>query len=644
MLIEMPTTRGLDRNFEARERQRINSRLDAELGAARPPQVTVNVAPPPRENPRPIPVQPSAPNPIPQFLAEENQMLNEAREERRASRGVMRSVARAAGSTVAAGASAGANFVKREVKFTRNYGVFFLIAYFVNILDGLTNYSRVAFRVTWYFLLGFFGWLLVYRESGDTFRGHMKTLFLSLLLATAALFWPIILLTLPTYIPIDITLCRVLANIFPFFLIYLFTFERDPAAKESRIIHWSKVIYFISLILVGLSFIPALIESQSWQNIPYLQPAKNAELYGTYSNYIALAENGWTWIKESTIKAGKDVNSFWELQKKQALGDLYVGEVDSRANQILGIEMTNVKAAQKMYVVSDEIEAQGTIKVQTIDKKIMVELSCILDKDGKKPIEATQYSPSKSFEIEGQNEFVSCVFPAGSGDAGSHSITVTSKFNFITSAYTPVYFTDKEQARGIKSGTSIYEYFQIREPGEEGLAAQGKISTGDVKTYYTSGPVNIGMNVPNLVTEIDQTLPEKKFNLHISFTNLWGTQYGGRLMNIHDWYIQIPKEMQLVPNEGGEIRCSGRKFVVSQCPSDDARCDRANFITYVMDPSQKIDEVDIADTISCPVTLTGNNYPALLGSYPLAARQFRTWMSYDYVYEKRVPIMVKKEV
>ncbi len=101
--------------------------------------------------------------------------------------------------------------------------------------------------------------------------------------------------------------------------------------------------------------------------------------------------------------------------------------------------------------------------------------------------------------------------------------------------------------------------------------------------------------------------------------------------------------MRIVENSQGELKCSGRKIVQTQCPRENTRCDNTNFNTYMLDPTEIIDTVDIGDTIACTISVPGNGYTDLFSEFPLATRQFRTWFSFDYVYEKKVEVTIREE-
>ncbi len=524
---------------------------------------------------------------------------------------------------------------------SKNYTALFIAAMLINFVDGLMNYGRPYWRFSMYLLLAVLSWAFVIRHPGDNFKGHLFTFGESLVMAAAAFFWPLFWFRVAGYTPIDIEVFRILVNIFPFYLIYIFM-SNDPDCRKSTFIRIFKWVYFITIILLIVSFFPALAEARTLQNIPFLHPAENADVYGTYSRYISLVSNGWNWIKGTTKTTISDIDKFWELQQKAALGDLYIGDVDNEADKPLGVVLRDVKMSQKIYTTFDDVEIQGQIDSISLDRDVAVIIGCIADKGSKTPIEAVSYPAGKELELSrSESASVNCIFPAGTLPSGSHRLAMTSRFGFTTSAYMPAYFIDKNRADALREeGDNIYKQLRITEP-----LSDNKISNGEPKTVTTSGPVNIGMGIPNVLTEVDIQKDQKVFNLKITFTNSWGGgEFPGKIKNVREWYIQVPKEMEIAADTTGNTKCSGKKFIATRCPSGDKRCDDVNYKTYKLDPSVKLTEIDFLDSIACTIVIHGNSFNDLLGTGPLAAKQFRTWMTYDYEYERgNLNINIKKE-
>ena len=283
-----------------------------------------------------------------------------------------------------------------------------------------------------------------------------------------------------------------------------------------------------------------------------------------------------TFVKYSTSEKGmktiyeriQDAVKRWTEERLElATGGLYRGNVEKNKYEQLGVYIDNVRAADPKFYTTEDITIWGSVKSKTLSDAVKVKFNCtrVETEDNKikhysaKDVYPDSNKPFSIFNFE-ERDF-QCVFNPTT--AGSHTITLSAEYNFVTDSYHKTYFIDRDTYRSM-----------VREKIDP-FSNFGITDTNPVTTY-TNGPVEIGMNIQNLVSVVKRpeaqegssSSPED-LTPHLTILgvtlsnrgeipeegNVIGT-YEGRIKDITELVILLPKGVEMSEitktNDGSE--------------------------------------------------------------------------------------------
>ncbi|MFC1698122.1 hypothetical protein ACFL1H_07305, partial [Nanoarchaeota archaeon] len=259
-----------------------------------------------------------------------------------------------------------------------------------------------------------------------------------------------------------------------------------------------------------------------------------------------------------------------------ATGGLIRSKVD-QANETLGVYLQFEDAYN--LVAGAPVAITGRIQVATLteDPNHEVELSCEVDNSISAALKQSQREkwmyPGKIFGnkeklkiqvYEGDSPEFSCEFDEGQLFPGRREFSMTALFDFDSLAYTGnVMFIDGKLTVNKSMNLIKEEYPEYQFPSES-------------DSHTTSGPVNLGLRVPNLPLKVYDTIPEYYLNpqIDIGINNVWS----GKIKNIETLIIQLPIGMTFEEPKGVYDKCMFNQLedVLGPC-SGDKICNVATF-------------------------------------------------------------------
>ncbi len=371
----------------------------------------------------------------------------------------------------------------------------------------------------------------------------------------------------------------------------------------------------------------------------------------------------------------------------------YPGLVEKNRYESLGVYFSNIRAAEPKFYTDEAVTVWGTIRSKTYQDMVIANFDCYrwrnedtatglrrIPSDTKRPS-----NPLPLFKLE-END-VQCTFAAdstkGSIEPGTNTITFRANYNFLTNAYTKVYFIDKEIYRGL-----------VRE--EIDPLTEFGIVDKNPQSVFTNGPVEIGMDVGDanhLISVSDNPAVNPK--LFVSLRNRKAIEdqdkkiirtWEGRINKITELVILAPPNVYIDTTDPFACNRPFKPFSLADCKTScdqkikapcekacvaDTSCqneckktfDKCNsecddlfkseagnlpYNGYALDvdalykDAYKDDYLNIEDdrfrTFSCEFEPKKD----VLDKTPIATRYFRVRARYDYLLENSVEVNVEQ--
>ncbi|MBL7050574.1 hypothetical protein ISS04_00235 [Candidatus Woesearchaeota archaeon] len=494
-----------------------------------------------------------------------------------------------AGRGIATGVGAGVKHVK-EGGLTN---LFFFMAMFFHIIDSLSNYSLVQLRLGIYFALGIIGWLVVFRDTSQSFvsRESWAALIKSMVLATLAFFMPLIL---TKYISpfLDENMINIILAVWPIYLIWFVFLEVKTPLLHSI----QKIIIFVWLIIAIMN-VYAAVEAGTLQNIPALQNTVDTDFFGALGNVWQLFKNAIMDIINLILGIPDLIKEGFASQVKHATGEDYHYSGQEEQEEQLGIFIEDIELSDPLITVNESVELWGILKVRTASKNpINIRLSCN-SSNGEGEMSISE------FTIIGNDEQdIDCTFKKGFNKTGSKKINFFANYNFKTSAYLKTYFMDEERKKIMRRAD--IDHFR-----EYGITEKIPIP------IYTNGPIKLGIDTTSQPIGVsDEMNPKVGFTVE----NTWE----GEIKEITNIEISLPQGLYL-----NSENC-------------DYSFEDMGDNTFKLKEIEQIGEIKEYRSFNCRTKLTDSN--SLLGDVPLSTKYFR--VSTDYLFESETSktISIKK--
>lgn len=385
---------------------------------------------------------------------------------------------------------------------------------------------------------------------------------------------------------------------------------------------------------------------------------------------------------ERVTGIGKSIGRYVESQLEYASGGMYRGFVEKNQFEPLGVFFDNIRAAQPRFYTDEDVTLWATIKSRTLSDPVIVTFSCFRWKDGKR-ISAEKNDiiiPAQPFTVYTLEEKdVECTFTQSAKEskiqAGTNTITLSAAYNFATSAYQKAYFIDKGRLRAmVKEGIDPLKEFGIADTTP--------------KTIYTNGPVEIGMNIQNLIPVSDEIEVTPVLGISLinrdKITDKQGKILGewqGKIKKINELIVVLPngitindptKDCRPLPFKkigksdcprscsdtiyspcikscGGSGKCAGecsdaQKKCVDECAElFTGDSENVDYEGYQLDVEQlknkdEYKDIDRFKTFVCRIVPAKET----LENVPITTKFIRTKARYDYLLEKSVNLIVEE--
>jgi len=349
--------------------------------------------------------------------------------------------------------------------------------------------------------------------------------------------------------------------------------------------------------------------------------------------------NGWyeyatTGVKKG-IEAGKQLISgfdeYKEAQLEYATGGYYKSEVEKNEEEPLGVYIENVQSAQDKYYQDEPIVIWADLRAKTLNDPISIKMNCSTGEDD--DIKVGELKPDYyagspiNFNITAEaSESIQCRFGKANGlEPATHTINIEAEFNFETISYLKTYFMDIERIRALKRSN-------IDPLDEYGITDKSPTAK------YTNGPIRIGMGTNTdlpigLGTEYIQSP-----RLGITIENQWN----GKIKNISNLIIQIPKSMELEYHEKEDVYCNGW-FEPTDYSEIDEDLQDDGYKTYMItEEGRKTIKfpIETFESIRCLIEIDKANVEDVLGITPLATHYYRVYVTYNYYIESSVSVSI----
>ncbi len=271
-----------------------------------------------------------------------------------------------------------------------------------------------------------------------------------------------------------------------------------------------------------------------------------------------------------------------EQQLEVATGGLYRGRVEENQYEKLGVYLDKIRASEPKFYTDEPVTIWATVKAKTLSDVALVNFYCYKWTPSNQKIRANKIIPENPFPIFNLEERdAECTFDHRQGDepqkfeAGTHVVTMSADYNFVTDAYLKAYFIDRDRYRAmIREELDPFEQFGITDKNPVAI--------------YTNGPVEIGMDLTPLIPVARTYVPSPV--LKISLNNrgkVMGEEgqvlgeYEGTIKNIVELIILLPKGS---PISSPSADCGDKVF--NDYTKED--CEKVSCIDYVLDPCQKV--------------------------------------------------------
>lgn len=464
-------------------------------------------------------------------------------------------------------------------------------------------------RFTIYFAFAMWSWLAVFKEPGGLLidRQSLRALGKACGIALAAFLFPVILNRLMIGGIISPVIMNTVLTAFPFYLIWFVFIE--PSTKFLRA--WQKwIIIFWIIIAIGFVYVQARAGALQ---LPGIESRLNTDYIAGFSTIKEMFVTATVDIKEGLVSVFTGVKRGVRGRINESLADFYVGQVDTKAKEKLGVYIEGMKKTDPQFYTDEPVGVYATIVARTLDKEdqIPIKIRCVADKDNEEKKKAADViGPKPSFTVEDEfEEDIDCTFNPGKLEKGSHTISLFADFSFKTQAYLKTYFVDADRARAMRRQ-------------DIDILEQAGITDKSPKAIFTNGPVMIGIesrNPPILVdTGSDEPLQK---SIGMTIRNQWA----GKVLKIKNLEIILPDGVKLKDN-----KCGAHEFTKSDN-------------TYTMvDAESRLGEIETYKSIRCTILVDKPDFPTVLGETPVGIRYLKINTEYDYSLSKTLGVSVKE--
>jgi hypothetical protein len=479
--------------------------------------------------------------------------------------------------------------------------LFFIISLTIHLLDYWANAFSTYMRWMLYIALGFFAAVM--------FKNSVNKIYeVSLGFTLANLFMPLVIRNVPRDMSVYIYL---VVLVLPLWFLFIWWNFKD----DIRFIGIVGTIWFlICLLLVINSFVaenPAILSAD-------FIPSDSAEAIRLFTKEL---KNWFSNVKGQTFEVVTSLpdtlKRTWNQSMTYATGGYYNGQEEA-VQEPLGVFLEDIEATSEKYYEGDKITIWGVLRARNIGRKPMdVDVNCglaeewqfneeeFLDRGYQKP----QAYPSE-FQMEGYDRVnIDCAFNKGFPVWGKYDVMINATFSFETNARLLTYWMDLNSARAItREGEKIHRVYDIPE---------------EPVSYYTSGPVMVGMNMgkqPIRVGGENQDRP-------ILGITVKSNGDRGKIAKIHFIEIYIPKEISI-----NTASCSEK---VAQIKTE------GEFKVYRVESDRRFENIENYHTITCGFEELSNS--VLEPTAPITLRYIKSKISYDYVVYRSIKIDVEED-
>ena len=383
-------------------------------------------------------------------------------------------------------------------------------------------------------------------------------------------------------------------------------------------------------------------------------------------------------FRQFTTEVSRGFTNFLEGRLELATGGLYKSQVEKNQYEPLGVFFDNVRVAQPKFYTSEPATIWATVKSRTLSDPVKVDFSCYDIKDNKREKLNSGVQPDRPFTISTFEETdVECKYPPFTLESGTNLIALSLKYNFETDAYQKIYLIDKERLRSMaRENLDPFNEFGITDKNPVAI--------------YTNGPVEIGVDITNLITVPRQgdasynppPLLGISLNNRNKITDKQGQpvgQWEGRIKEITELAIVMPPDITINLNDAGQSTdCNPIEFTTydkaecrtscerictqntgvgqerndcnrrcsEQCDSlfkDESAEAGRSYNGYKLDTTKIANNADYKDfdrykTFSCRLIVDKN----ILENIPITTKFIRIKARYEYSIDKPFNILVEQ--
>ncbi|MBD3310705.1 hypothetical protein GF351_05810 [Candidatus Woesearchaeota archaeon] len=500
--------------------------------------------------------------------------------------------------------------------------LFIFVALLYHIIDVVAfslspSYSA---RFVIHFIIGFLAWVIFTPEEADGAE-RLKTLPKYLAISFLAIYfvhignWTASITSTAGIKILTVAIASVTnAMLAPVWLYYALFQGQVRKTRLANFLTWIIVLFWIMVVLTT-----ALTEqSIAWGSDERISMEQRS-----------IAMNLWQGTKGFFTTSYARMLGTYNQTVQYARGDYYTGQVDSKAQEKLGVYLEEVESADPEVRTDEPITIYGKLEAKTLDEPINVTVTC--SSEGVPP--ASIY-PDKDLMVDYETtEYLNCYFERGTFSEGDRKFTFNVDFNFVTTAYMQTYLMDRINLRYLKDiDTDPFTNYDMQRPS----STQAKNS---------AGPVSIGMgpNEPPMGIYEDR---DTRFTLDIDLANTWD----GEVKQITDLILIFPKGIFVETDSSSkETMCGGYSWEEADCFEVDPEerwCEDAEvtIYKYVHSPEDAtIDGFSTVRKIICKMRVDDTYYNELVGGSPEPqVHYFRVIAGYDYRLSQSVNVDIEK--
>lgn len=375
------------------------------------------------------------------------------------------------------------------------------------------------------------------------------------------------------------------------------------------------VYMLIWVIILIASTVPMAEHELQNFDIPGVMPGQTiGTLYKTVSDGISRM---WSWpgkAKGSISLLEQEIRASIEYSKTGV--DPRRAKVDESKTRNPGVEVLELQSTSPRYYIEDQVTVYAKIRAETLAEPVEVTVDCMATSD---PVPGNIF-PQSTFTIEGSDVIdIDCIFPQGELDAGMHTVTLTTNFNFETVSYIETFFMEEGKLRQMQS--------QRKDPLKDYPPAEATSS---------KGPVNINIAIPEAPIS---SKPNQKITASITVHN----SGKGKIKSINDLFIFIPKGLELAT----EIDSTGvfEQITCDVLPFEEAKFCKPQAVNVYKVSSIELDKAsyqDIRTKKTFRMYLNTEDYDTLMGRASIKPGSFYSSIKYNYELETTTPIRVEE--